>query len=132
MEQSRSNLKESLIQTLDHHVCELKEKYYIELAESSKNHVILEMLFDNSLKNIVFKLADIMREKLNYSDIIGAFISQSSDILPINVDLTGKKIIKLNFFPNVIISKCSFCGLFCCKCKKKLRMRKIKVRNVLK
>ena len=122
------DLKESLIQTLDHHLSDLKQSYEVELVDSAINVLILEMFFDNRKRSLIFRIADIVWNCLNFDDIIGAFENQTSDILPKNFDFKERKFIKLNYFPKITITQCSLCGICCCNCKKRISRRMIKVR----
>jgi len=43
------------------------------------------------------------------------------------IQLQNKRIIKLNYYNKRSVSNCSFCGIFCCKCKVTVQERILKV-----
>jgi hypothetical protein len=132
VEEQEKNLQENLIVEKDQLIDNSNNKYIVDYVNSPIQIVKCKIHFDENEKEIKISLNNTIRERVKYNDVIGGFIDVKSKILPQNYNFAEKKLFQLNFFPNVRITECNFCGMFCCKCCKNIQLRKVKVNQALK
>lgn len=129
IEEEKQKIKENLITNRSIEVNNNKKyhSYEVKFIISSKDQVNFEILFNQEEKVITLRIENTIRENIKYNDVVGAYLNEKSKILSSNFDFNNTKLLILNFFPNVRMTECNCCGIFCCKCCQNVTVRKVKV-----
>jgi hypothetical protein len=124
----KQTLEENLVGNESIGVCNNKEnRFEVDFIISKNKHHTFLIEFNEILKNVTIIFNNIQTEQIKYNDVIGASLDDKSNKLSTKIELKNKKVLKLNFFPNLRTTECNFCGLFCCKCCRNIYLRKVKV-----
>jgi len=125
-------LEENLIPQESIGVINNKENIFeVEFVISKQKNSKFLIEFNQNIKNVTLKFNNILCEVIKYNDVIGSSVGDKSSILSTSFQFEKRKILKLNFFPNLKTTECNFCGIFCCKCCQNVYMRKVKVINIV-
>ena len=125
-------LEENLIPQESIGVINNKENIFeVEFVISKQKNSKFLIEFNQNIKNVTLKLNNILCEVIKYNDVIGSSVGDKSSILSTSFQFEKRKLLKLNFFPNLKTTECNFCGIFCCKCCQNVYMRKVKVINIV-